>query len=857
MDEEIARAYRIGQANARVIELAQNWCAHLQVEKNGGTGIIEAQTGLPIGMRSFRCVHASAAGFAGMALNTIALDFYDRNCVGCTKRVPVRFPNLSQLAAEREDAAKAQHEHHESELRKEKARYEERRRHRETLSQAADEATRALFENIDSLDLEPTKQKVDVLVELTTIAPERFDAAVQEALFQLANESDSYLVLDGTLTILRNIHADPKALCRTALHVLSHSAIAVAGTIVQENVTPEHTSQIAPAIPMLISLAGPHDNWLPLPVLKDDSTGLLAAYRAAPEAVSGVIEQMLGSPDKLIRIGAAHAIQQIRRIDDRFGLKLIEPLVYSAELPDDHYGRGSSESWVQDLLAEMLETHFEEVDPLLTAAFAKLRGHDRDVGLGQVYLRLFRSLRHGRREDPTDVTRAHEVLFGRLLHYLSTKCVEQESLQLLEFFRHDAQRYPQLVEAHIDGLLGAIAILAEEQVNASTSFLQLELPPNPLAALEASHRKHTLHYLVDAVAQLVGNTAKQRPATVGKSLLDTMTQLEGAHDELRAELIKALGLMAQNRETLPSILPSLYGSMTGSSQRVRAAAASAYGEVISRDPDDLPPLLHETFITLLTDPFVIVHWSALEVLERHWLPEVYDNVLRWHVFHIIAAHSGSERDHDVLKVAIDVFLDFQRGKDAEMSSRLRETMLEKIELCRDHDRAELLRRHAFQLRQSSRFVKAVLNVLNNEEASEYTVEKLLKVLGEVPAPEIRACADDFVSAMEACAANGRFVTDAAIEILTGAHLWNHAMRLAETEERRWGDSQWDRQRKLHSQLRVFSCAIEHYSSQGDISGLREAISAYRQKEAEFSQDEEENKRRRDPLFGIGNQSQST
>jgi hypothetical protein len=32
-----------------------------------------------------------------MALESIALDFYDRNCIGCTKRVPVRLPNLSHI----------------------------------------------------------------------------------------------------------------------------------------------------------------------------------------------------------------------------------------------------------------------------------------------------------------------------------------------------------------------------------------------------------------------------------------------------------------------------------------------------------------------------------------------------------------------------------------------------------------------------------------------------------------------------------------------------------------------------------------------------------------------------------------
>ena len=179
MDDGIARAIQIGESNARIIELAQNWCAHLEVEKNGGTGLVEMQTGLPIGMRSFKCVHASAAGFAGMALEGIALDFYDRNCVGCNKRSPVRLPNLSQLVAERDDAKKMDEARHEAAVREERTRYEMRNRARLSVSQDADEPTRALIESIDALDHEPTTQKAEVLVELTVVAPERFHAGVQ------------------------------------------------------------------------------------------------------------------------------------------------------------------------------------------------------------------------------------------------------------------------------------------------------------------------------------------------------------------------------------------------------------------------------------------------------------------------------------------------------------------------------------------------------------------------------------------------------------------------------------------------------------------------------------------------------
>jgi hypothetical protein len=109
IDRTIEEAVTIGQANKRTMELVQNWCAHARVEPRGGIGMVEQSTGLPIGMRAMTCPYAKAAGFAAMDLAAVALDFYDRNCVGCTDRRPVRMPNLSELVAER-DKEREQHE---------------------------------------------------------------------------------------------------------------------------------------------------------------------------------------------------------------------------------------------------------------------------------------------------------------------------------------------------------------------------------------------------------------------------------------------------------------------------------------------------------------------------------------------------------------------------------------------------------------------------------------------------------------------------------------------------------------------------------------------------------------------------
>jgi hypothetical protein len=85
------------------MELVRNWCAHVRIQKVGGVGLVEAQTGLPIGHHSLRCDHAGAGGVATWELRDAALDFYDRNCSDCKMRKLVNFPNLSGLIAERDE----------------------------------------------------------------------------------------------------------------------------------------------------------------------------------------------------------------------------------------------------------------------------------------------------------------------------------------------------------------------------------------------------------------------------------------------------------------------------------------------------------------------------------------------------------------------------------------------------------------------------------------------------------------------------------------------------------------------------------------------------------------------------------
>jgi hypothetical protein len=630
MDDQITKAIRIGKENATIIELYKNFCADLQVERFGGTGIVEVETGLPIGSRSFKCQHASAGGMAGMDLKMIALDFYDRNCKGCEKRIPVRMPNLSGIVAERDEAYKQQQLLAKKQQEARDAAYGERRETRDRAKLDCDEPTAGLIDAIDRLDKSGTSEAGGVLVELARVASHAFDSRVTDLLYSLAESSDSLTVNDSVFETLRIVSGDTKRLCSLALRFLMKHPSSVAADIVAEFVDESQSALIPQALPTLIYLTGPEEHQFFGERRPSEPAALRAVWRIEPDLVLEAFKRGLANPQKIVRIRVVNAISLLRNIDPSCGVSLVSLLVASTELPDDRYSIGSAEGWVQDLLADMLVANFEEVDAPLGEGFRRLDSDRSDARLDQVYLRMFRGFRHGERQE-RHTSPVHEIVFARLVGILSTKSAEQGSIDLLEFLRNDAIHYIDLIERHVDGLLGSLAILSEQRTSEVATFLKIELPPNPLAALEASQRKQHLYWLFSAVAKLSGKAAEQRPGTVGKVLVETVQELNDSHDDLRAGLIEAIGLMGRNRTALPTVLPLLYGALTGRSQLARAAAIRAYGEVLNRAPEDLPPLLHETFLTSLTDPYLIVHSAAIHLLDRHRLPHQYDELLEYHV----------------------------------------------------------------------------------------------------------------------------------------------------------------------------------------------------------------------------------
>lgn len=217
MRDRIQEVYAIGEKNQKTLELVHNWCGHLRVRKHGGTGVVEQMTGFPIGHHFIECGHAPAGGMAAWDLAETALDFHDRNCVSCTHRKAMGFPNLSTLLAEREQRQAEQRAAQERVANEHAERVAAREATRQKIRLTLDAVQATTLDRISELD-RGEDGAGPRLVQTATLAPETFHPAITDHLFQLIESQEPHLVR-ASLEALTHVPVDRTRLCNAALVV--------------------------------------------------------------------------------------------------------------------------------------------------------------------------------------------------------------------------------------------------------------------------------------------------------------------------------------------------------------------------------------------------------------------------------------------------------------------------------------------------------------------------------------------------------------------------------------------------------------------------------------------------------------
>jgi hypothetical protein len=616
LDREIRRAIEAGERNQKALELVRNWCAHVRIEKFGGTGLVEQMTGLPIGTHGLKCEHATAGGMYTPDLRDAAVDFYDRNCVDCEKRKPVNVPNLMVFVNERDALRAAEVQKAEAERAREAEAFDARRAARLRLRQGLSPLAAAIVDHIDELDERRDEEHRNRLCESARLAPEHFVDPVVAHIFELTEREPWFT--EAGLTVLDHIKADAARIARLALAPIGKTwPIDTHARVLLSRLSDIDAEQIPNALPAIIELASPSDDLIvgqPPPAKPELLHGL---WEAHPAAMREGLDRLLSSRRYYeVELGGRGLLVLHERdpaVMQNFARTMVSKFARAALLLDDFEEDYQAFRYLRDAIVAAFEHAPDEVDALVQEYIASSDRASKDRAY-KIYEATFRSHRHDGRPIPAD-SRVHRLSFQRILWAATSDSSEDVLQTAREVFRGRPYEMVEIARAELDGLLGALLLLDDR-------LRHHDETPKPegeilLQAIERNNRRMAITGLMESLVEWVSIAAKDDPALV-KKVVEMIDRIPEGRDYLKGIALGSIQHLGETVEGLKLMLPHLYYGLVGPSVVVRSYAATALGEARHQN---IPPLVYEAFSVLLWDQYKMVHTSAVHALRHFEVPE--------------------------------------------------------------------------------------------------------------------------------------------------------------------------------------------------------------------------------------------
>jgi len=801
IDRDIDRAVASGERNKRTIELVRNWCAHAKVKKFGGVGLVEQQTGLPIGHHSMECDYAPAGGMAAWDFADAALDFYDRNCVGCAKRQVVRLPNLSNLVEERSRAQACAAAERERQSKAAQEAASRRRRARESLRAGQAATVLTLLDDFERLDLEHSEDARVRIVETAKLAPEVFTPAIVNHVFDLLDAREHWFTEAG-LQVLQYLSVDKRRLMSSAMRCLSdHDATDTAASLVQENLDHIDPAMVPEAVPALALLARSPRSSLPPDTQSFRPAPLLAVFGRWPQQVCAGIAKLLDQRHPYWVMTGARSLSVIAEIDPSIPLRFVQSL--SAKLArahllidEDESSRGPDDvcADLQEALSLALLADPVSTDETLMGYYegASREGEARLIG---VYKRLFAQ---ARRDDKIAEQAGYATVLRRLIWAATTSPNDEVLREVLHAFYGEPDALADVARSQLDLLLGSAALMDDRVAEAGTDA-RIQRHNNMFEALERSNRRHILYQLSESFTRWAAAAAGDDDRATSQ-YVEFLMKAGADHEELSSTLVGQTHFLMHNPRGLNAVLPVLYSALVGASNLMRASAAKTLGKLDHRRVSDLPNLVFEAFIPLLRDPYVVVHQSAVRALERFELPDAFDSVAASALSNLIVAYKDEKASHTFLMDCIALFV--QRYVDDEAKRKgVVEVLVALIHGIEPDVAVRKLRHISRKVAHARGYAELVLRIVRDDKAMAYLEEDVMKLLYDVPAAALLTHRTE----VEAAALNRierRFVVSSFLEVLTRVGAWPEAQRLAQASWEQVPDTIQMRQVKWSARLQL-------------------------------------------------------
>ena len=821
MDRQWAEAVEVGKKNQRTMMLAHNWCAHARVENRGGVGLIQRQTGLPIGHLALVCDYATSGTMASWDLVDAVLDFYDSNCVGCSHRRPVRLPNISELVAARDAAVRAQEARVAAQASEQADALRKRRAARNALRAKLSPPSQSLVDHLDVLDTDAGSKAGEELEAAAGLAPEAFTPDLIEFLFDLIEDNERW-AMETALVVLDKVGAAPNRLANGALRCLGLFGGIKSAEVLLRHLEHAQKDLVARAVPILIH----HAEHAELPFIQgernDNPRFLVAVHKAFPIEVERVVDELLGSTNPRRMSDGARAVCVLGVVDGAIALKFARTVI--SKLARTNWGdRSDSElAPIRGELRRAAALAFRFDPAGIEALIESFRMGASANGLKEL-LNIYQwVLRRGWNEKNAPFEAGDSAAFDRMIALASNPPSKEFVPELAGFFAHAGYTFKDLAAAKIDALLGAAALLADALDRLDTQH-KAAPATDFLARLEQSTHRSGLATLQGNLAKLAAEAAAGDTECT-RRYLSLLSNISSERTELRRALIGHLNELITSPGTLAEVLPYLYSALVGASTFERGAAAETIGKIQQNLLEDSPPLLLEAFVALLWDQYLLPIAETVEALERVHLPDDLQASVRIRLWMIILSYAKTTDQQRLLVQVIDT-LTARFLSDGQRAGEAGESL---IEILQGHDVGHYyseLRHLAYRFKKQPAFGRLVVKALL--EPNYRDLEATVELLGNLPAETVVANAAALEALSGALSLEGREwrIGQILIEAFTRSALWNEALRMIDAMLVKVEDVPRNLRRRLHLATVHAAVKVERAVAQGklnDIAGLADS-----------------------------------
>ncbi len=807
-----------GKRNQEAKELIHNWCRHARVEKFGGTGLIEQATGLPIGHHAMACDYAEGGWSATWLLEEAALQFHDTNCVGCTKRVPVRLPNISTFLARREqDRALAQAESDQA-RRNSEAALQSRAEARASLRASLSGASATFLDDLQALDQERTDTASQRLIESARLAPEILVAPLVDHLFSLIESGEHWFDQTG-LAILAVRATDQLRLGRCALQCLSTGrAIELASDVVANRPDQVSGDDVPDAVIGLAYVAAPpHPEYPGDQEREAKPEALLQVAARFPDEVARGLRALLADRSGFRVRVAARALRLLVPKDTWWAMQFVRSLaahlsrvdvLVDAER-DSELDRVTHELKLALAAAFLIEPGLTDSELMRQFESASHCGEGR---LSSVYEHVISRMDGGSSKQRRILNAEPYMVALRRFVALVESSENTDVLQhVLSALRHPDESLVPIARDVMDLFLGGAAVL-DSRLQEPPSISPLVTPPNPLETMERQNRRSFRWSLRKAFIGLAVHGARKDgdALTAFEAFLANRTVLG---DTFQAAIIHEVAPLMQTSAGLRALLPHLYKAMVGPSTLGRAAAAHALEELGNQRFAELPELVADGLLQMLVDPYIVVHKAAVSALGRIHLPERLQHIASRALQNLIAGYRDDE-DQEFLLECMEA-LGRSKHDDPQFEvqdGRVLMALLEQV------NSERLLRsNHKYFLRSLSEvdgYGALVLKLLAGSRG-EYEVENALDLVNAIPSATFGNHRAAVLAAVAGNPTEG-YACGMLVELLSRDGEWETAVELARLRVHAVPDTPRERSHKLFALQLQLRAQFELYLSKGQV-----------------------------------------